>query len=190
MKKLMTSALVILAMTAFGSAATAEEGAFVLGHTVKDIDGNTKNLLDYKGKVLLIVNVASKCGMTPQYSDLVALHEKYSDQGVAILGFPANNFAGQEPGTNAQIKEFCSTNYNVTFDMFSKVSVAGEDKAPLYQDLTSTEKNGDFGGEISWNFTKFLVGRDGKVIARFEPRIRPTSPEVVEAIESALVESQ
>jgi glutathione peroxidase len=136
---------------------------------------------------LFIVNVAPKCGLTPQYQQLVALHEKYGDQGFQILGFPANNFMGQEPGSNEEILKFCVSEYDVAFDMFSKVSVKGQDMTPLYQELTSAEQNGDFGGAIRWNFTKFLVGKDGRVIARFEPRTKPDAPEVISAIEKALL---
>ena len=135
----------------------------------------------YKGKVLLLVNVASKCGFTPQYTALEALYEKYKGEGLVVMGFPANNFMAQEPGTNEEIKTFCSRKYNVTFPMYSKISVKGDDKAPLYQFLTEQK-----GGEIKWNFTKFLIGRDGTIIARFEPAVKPDSPEVVSAIEKAL----
>jgi glutathione peroxidase len=148
--------------------------------TLNSIDGNAAPLAQYKGKVVMIVNVASKCGYTPQYAGLEALYEKYKDKGFVILGFPANNFGQQEPRTNAEIKSFCSRTYNVTFPMYSKISVKGDDKAPLYQYLTQT------GGEIKWNFTKFLVGKDGKVLTRFEPAITPDSPEVAGAIEKAL----
>ena len=148
--------------------------------TLNSIDGRPAPLAAYQGKVVLIVNVASRCGFTPQYAGLEALYEKYIDRGFVILGFPANNFGGQEPGTNEEIKTFCSSKYNVTFPMYSKISVKGDDKAPLYQFLTAT------GGEIQWNFTKFLVDKNGKVVARFEPKVTPESPEVAEAIEKAL----
>ena len=148
--------------------------------TLNSIDGKPAPLSAYQGKVVLIVNVASRCGFTPQYAGLEALYEKYKDRGFVILGFPANNFGSQEPGTNEEIKTFCSSKYNVTFPMYSKISVKGDDKAPLYQFLTAT------GGEIQWNFTKFLVDKDGKVVARFEPKVTPESPEVAEAIEKAL----
>ena len=148
--------------------------------TLNSIDGKPAPLSAYQGKVVLIVNVASRCGFTPQYAGLEALYEKYKDRGFTILGFPANNFGGQEPGTNEEIKTFCSSKYNVTFPMYSKISVKGDDKAPLYQFLTAT------GGEIQWNFTKFLVDKDGKVVARFEPKVTPESPDVAEAIEKAL----
>jgi glutathione peroxidase len=149
--------------------------------TLNSIDGQPAPLAAYKGKVLLVVNVASKCGFTPQYTALEALYEKYKDQGLVVIGFPANNFMSQEPGTNEEIKTFCSRKYNVTFPMYSKISVKGDDKAALYQYLTSTS-----GGEIKWNFTKFLVSKDGTVIARFEPKVTPDSPEVISAIEKAL----
>lgn len=160
----------------------------VLDFTVKNIEDKDIPLSNYKGKVMMIVNVASKCGLTPQYEQLEALHEKFSGKGLTILGFPANNFKSQEPGTNEEIKTFCSTKYNVKFDLFAKISVAGEDIAPLYHFLTATEHNGEFGGEIQWNFTKFLVNRKGEVIARFEPKTKPDDPEVIKAIEGALAE--
>jgi glutathione peroxidase len=149
--------------------------------TLPAIDGAPAPLSAYKGKVVLIVNVASKCGYTPQYAGLEKLYEKYKDNGFVILGFPANNFGAQEPGTNEEIKTFCSRNYNVTFPMYSKISVTGDDKAPLYQYLT-----GATSGEIKWNFTKFLVDGDGKIIARFEPKVAPDSPELIAAVEKAL----
>ena len=149
--------------------------------TLNSIDGKSAPLAAYQGKVVLIVNVASRCGFTPQYAGLEALYEKYKDRGFAILGFPANNFGGQEPGTNEEIKTFCSTKYSVTFPMYSKISVKGDDQAPLYQFLTAAT-----GSEIQWNFTKFLVDKNGKVVARFEPKVTPESPEVAEAIEKAL----
>jgi glutathione peroxidase len=148
---------------------------------LNSIEGKPAPLSAYKGKIVLVVNVASRCGYTPQYKGLEALYEKYKDQGFVIAGFPANNFGSQEPGTNEEIKTFCSSKYNVTFPMYSKISVAGADKAPLYEYLTRTG-----GGEVKWNFTKFLVGRDGKVIARFESKVDPESPEMVAAVEKAL----
>jgi glutathione peroxidase len=153
---------------------------------LNSIDGQPAPLSRYKGKVAMIVNVASKCGYTPQYAGLEALYEKYKSQGFVILGFPANNFGAQEPGTNEEIKTFCSRTYNVTFPMYAKISVKGEDKHPLYQFLTDKQANPATGGEIQWNFTKFLVGKDGKVIARFESAVTPESPEVTAAIEKAL----
>jgi glutathione peroxidase len=158
----------------------------VLSYTMKNIDGQEVPLSKYRGKVLLLVNVASKCGNTKQYKPLEEIYAKYADKGLAILGFPANNFGGQEPGTEMEIKSFCTTKFNVTFDLFSKVSVKGDDKCPLYQFLTSKEQNGAFGGDITWNFEKFLVGRDGKVLLRIAPKTMPDAPEVVKAIEEAL----
>ncbi|MGH9916981.1 MAG: glutathione peroxidase, partial [Pyrinomonadaceae bacterium] len=140
----------------------------------------------YKGKVVLFVNVASKCGFTPQYEGLQKLYTKYKDQGFVILGFPANNFHGQEPGTNAEIKEFCSTKYNVSFPLFSKISVKGDDIDPLYKFLTSKETNPEFSGEITWNFNKFLIDRTGKIIARFDSKITPEDNKVTSVIEAAL----
>ena len=154
--------------------------------TLNSIDGQTAPLSAYQGKVVLLVNVASKCGFTPQYKELEALYEKYKDQGLVVVGFPANNFMAQEPGTNEEIKTFCTRTYNVTFPMYSKISVKGDDKAPLYQFLTDKSANPSTGGEIKWNFTKFLVGKDGKVVARFEPAVKPDAPQVVAAIEKAL----
>jgi glutathione peroxidase len=165
---------------------TSENAKGALGFTVEDIDGNDVSLKRYLGQVVLIVNVASKCGLTPQYEELQELHERYAGQGLAILGFPANDFLSQEPGTNEQIKQFCSTKYGVGFDMFAKISVKGRDQCALYAYLTSKEDNPEFGGELAWNFTKFLVGRDGKIIGRFEPRVRPSDPKVISAIEAAL----
>jgi glutathione peroxidase len=154
--------------------------------TLNSIDGKPAPLSAYQGKVVLIVNVASRCGFTPQYAGLEALYEKYKDRGFTILGFPANNFGGQEPGTNEEIKTFCSSKYNVTFPMYSKISVKGDDQAPLYQFLTDKQANPATGGEIQWNFTKFLVDKNGKVVARFEPKVTPESPDVAAAIEKAL----
>lgn len=157
-----------------------------LSFVMKDIDGKEKALTDYKGKVVLIVNVASKCGFTPQYAGLEKLHEKYADQGLAILAFPANEFGHQEPGTNPEIKQFCTSKYGVKFDMFSKVVVKGDGICDLYTYLTSSETDPEFAGEIQWNFTKFLIDRDGKVIARFGPRTPPESKDITAAIEKAL----
>ncbi len=158
----------------------------VLDFTMRDIDGKDVKLDTYRGKVVMIVNTASKCGLTPQYEGLQALYDKYKDQGMVILGFPANNFLGQEPGTEAEIKEFCTLKYKVTFPMFAKISVKGEDQDPLFNFLTNKATNPDFAGDISWNFNKFLIDRKGKVVARFEPKVKPDSPEVTAAIEKYL----
>jgi glutathione peroxidase len=148
---------------------------------MKSIDGKPVSLSAYKGKVVLFVNVASKCGYTPQYSGLESLYKKFKDQGFVIVGVPANNFGSQEPGTDAEIAQFCSRTYNVTFPMLSKVSVKGADMTPLYGYLTAAK-----GGDVKWNFTKFLVGKDGKVIERFESGVAPESPQLTSAIQQAL----
>jgi glutathione peroxidase len=149
----------------------------------KTITGTEKKLADYQGKVLLIVNVASKCGLTPQYAGLEKLHEDYASKGLAVLGFPANEFGAQEPGSDGEIASFCTTNYGVKFEMFAKVKVKGDGIDPLFAHLTSDPK---VGGAIKWNFNKFLVGKDGEILARFEPQVDPLSPEVKAAIEKAL----
>jgi glutathione peroxidase len=166
-------------------AATAFAASSVYDFTLDSIDGKPAPLANYKGKVLLLVNVASRCGFTPQYTALEATYEKYKDQGFVILGFPANNFGGQEPGTNAEIKTFCSSKYMVTFPLYAKVSVKGDDQTPLYHFLT-TDANPSLTGDIKWNFTKFLVDRNGNVVQRFEPATKPDSPEVISAIEKTL----
>lgn len=153
--------------------------------TLNNIDGKAMPLADFKGKVILMVNVASQCGYTPQYTALESIYEKYKDQGFVILGFPANNFGAQEPGTNEEIKTFCTRKYSVSFPMYSKISVKGDDQAPLYQYLTQTA-DPSHTGDIKWNFTKFLVDRNGNIIQRFEPAVTPDSKEVAEAIEKAL----
>ena len=156
--------------------------------TMKNIDGADVSLSGYKGKVIMIVNVASKCGFTPQYEGLQDLYEKYGEQGFVVLGFPANNFMWQEPGSDAEIKSFCYTKYEVTFPMFSKISVKGKEQHPLYKYLTSEKTNPEFSGGISWNFNKFLIGKDGKIINRFGSKTSPQSKEVINAIEKALSE--
>jgi glutathione peroxidase len=157
----------------------------VYGFSVKKINGENATLNDYKGKVLLIVNVASKCGLTPQYDALQKVYEANKDKGLVVLGFPANNFGGQEPGTDAEIKTFCSSKYNVTFPMFSKISVKGEDIHPLYKWLLAQTENHS---DIEWNFGKFLIARDGSKVLRFSPRDTVESPNVKKAIESLLAE--
>jgi glutathione peroxidase len=183
------SSLALLAL-AFSMAATAfaapPDAKSVYDFTLKSIDGQPTPLSEYHGKVLLLVNVASRCGFTPQYTALEAVYEKYKSKGLVIVGVPANNFGGQEPGSNEEIKTFCTKKYSVSFPMMSKLSVKGEDKTPLYQFLTSKSADPKFGGEIQWNFTKFLFDRNGNPLARFEPNVTPDSPEVTAAIESAL----
>src|SRR6266550_1418213 len=154
----------------------------IYGFTLTSIDGKPAPLADYKGKVVLMVNVASQCGYTPQYTALEAIYEKYKDQGFVILGFPANNFGAQEPGSNEEIKTFCTRKYSVTFPMYSKVSVKGADQAPLYSYLTKDTGPG-LSGDIKWNFTKFLVDRNGNVVQRFESAVAPDSEEVTSGIE-------
>jgi glutathione peroxidase len=158
----------------------------ILDFTMKDIDGRDVLLRTFEGRILLVVNVASKCGLTPQYRGLQELYDRYRPKGFEILGFPANNFLGQEPGSDQQIQEFCSTTYSVTFPLFAKISVKGKDIHPLYEFLTRPGTNPGFDGKIGWNFAKFLVDRSGKVIARFEPKTEPLSAEVVGAVEQAL----
>jgi len=175
--------LLLFAVAATCMAAPAKS---IYDFTLDTIDGKPVAFSSFQGKVVLVVNVASKCGFTPQYTGLEALYEKYKDRGLLIVGIPANNFMAQEPGTNEEIKKFCSNKYNVTFPMMAKVSVKGDDKAPLYSFLTDTAEAPQFGGDIKWNFTKFLFDRHGKPLARFEPAVTPDSPEVTAAIESAL----
>lgn len=151
--------------------------------TMDDIDGKPVNLGHYKGKVLLLVNTASLCGNTPQYTDLESVYEQYRDKGFEVLAFPANNFGQQEPGTNAEIKGFCLTKYSVSFPLFSKISVKGSDKHPLYQYLT---EHSPFPGEVEWNFQKYLVDRSGNIVGRFHHRTKPLSPEVIREIERVL----
>ena len=170
----------------FVAATLMGAGKNVFDYTLNTIDGQPAPLSAFKGKVVMLVNVASRCGFTPQYTALEAIYEKYKDRGFVIVGIPANNFGAQEPGTDQEIKTFCQSKYNVTFPMMSKVSVKGDDKTPLYQYLTDRAVNPKTGGDIQWNFTKFLVGPDGQVITRFEPKVTPDSPEVTGAIENAL----
>ena len=158
----------------------------VLNFTMKSLAGEDVNLSQYQGKVILMVNTASKCGNTPQYKDLEALYTKYQDKGFVVLGFPANNFHAQEPGTDKEISEFCTKNYGVTFPMFSKIEVLGANKAPLYKYLTESATDPKFPGEITWNFEKFLIGRDGQITNRFAPKVKPSTPDVVNAIEADL----
>ncbi len=170
------------------TAAEPKKAKSVHDCTMTDIDGKDVKLNKYKGKVALIVNTASKCGYTPQYEGLQATYNKYKDQGFVVLGFPANNFGGQEPGTNEEIKEFCTSKFKVGFPMFAKISVKGEDQHPLYRFLTSKETNPEFGGDISWNFNKFLVDRKGRIIARFSSKDKPEGEAVTQAIEKALAQ--
>ena len=188
---------VVLVLAAAALAAGAYKFGFILNpspttpvieksmyeFTMKDIDGKDVKLDTFKGKVVMIVNTASKCGYTPQYEGLQALYDKYKDKGFVILGFPANNFMGQEPGTEAEIKEFCTSKYKVTFPMFAKISVKGEDQHPLYNFLTNKTTDPQFAGEISWNFNKFVVDRAGNVVARFGSKDTPDGEPVIAAVE-------
>jgi len=175
----------VWALLLVGTVAMAGEKS-IYDFTMNSIDGEPTPLSKFHGKVVLVVNVASRCGFTPQYSALEKVYEKYKDRGFVIVGFPANNFGGQEPGSNQEIKTFCSTKYNVTFPMMAKVSVKGDDKTPLYQFLTDKTASPSTGGEIQWNFTKFLIGPDGRPVARFEPNVTPDDPQVTAAIEKEL----
>lgn len=156
----------------------------VIDHAVRTLAGEPKSLADFRGQVLLLVNTASACGLTPQYHALEALHQRYKARGFSVLGFPCNDFGAQEPGGPEEIQQFCSTRFAVTFPLFEKVRARG-DKSPLYRTLTEDLPEG-LRGEIRWNFTKFLVGRDGRVLRRFEPQVEPVAPEVTQAVEAAL----
>ncbi len=173
-----------------GPAAAAEKGkkkvAPVLNFKMTGLDGKPVELSRYQGKVVLIVNVASECGYTPQYKALQALHEKYAKEGLAVLGIPSNDFGGQEPGSNAQIADFCKKNYGVTFAMFAKVPVTGKDQCPLYKFLAAKETNPRFGGPVKWNFEKFLVNRRGEVVGRFDSATEPDSDTLTRAIKTEL----
>ena len=162
----------------------AAHSASIYDISVKDIDGKNVSLGDYKGKVLLIVNVASKCGFTPQYKALEATYQKYADKGFVILGFPCNQFASQEPGTDEEIKQFCTSKYFITFPLFDKIEVNGANRHPLYQILAGSDS--PFPGNIGWNFTKFVIGKDGQIVNRFDSKTTPDSPQVIAAIETAL----
>ena len=154
--------------------------------TVRDIDGNEQSLSAYEGRVALVVNVASKCGLTPQYDGLQRLYDQYRKQGLEILAFPCNQFMEQEPGTEAEIKEFCTVQYGTTFPLFGKIEVNGEGRAPLYSWLTDSAAGPEEAGDIKWNFGKFLIGRTGEILARFAPQTEPCAKEVQSAVEAAL----
>jgi glutathione peroxidase len=184
---LLVAALIVVSTGGIAQTATAAaQEKTVLDLKMKSLDGKNVDLADYKGKVVLIVNVASKCGLTPQYEQLEAIYKKYSEEGLAILGFPCNQFGGQEPGTAEEIQEFCKANYGVTFDLFEKIDVNGDGAAELYKTLTALETKPTGPGKISWNFEKFLVDRNGVVVARFSPKTKPDDPEVTKAIEAEL----
>jgi glutathione peroxidase len=176
--------ILLTALLAIGSVMFAIAAPNLYDIKVKDIDGKDTTLAAYKGKVVLIVNVASKCGYTPQYLPLEALYQRFKNIGFVVLGFPCNDFGGQEPGTNKDIKEFCSNDYGVTFPLFDKVHAKGPQQHPLYAALTG--KDSPFPGDIKWNFTKFLIGRDGRIIKRYESKVTPDDQELVKAVEAAL----
>lgn len=183
--------LVLLVLAAAGmppqkGLAGGNRARSVLDFTMKSIDGRDVPLSGYRGKVLLIVNVASECGYTPQYKDLEALYRMYKNRGLEILAFPANNFGGQEPGTDAEIKNFCKTTYDVSFDLFSKISVKGNDQHPLYAFITSPETDPKFSGDVKWNFQKYLVDKSGTIIGKYLSAVKPLSKDLVSAIDSAL----
>jgi glutathione peroxidase len=182
---LLTGLLAVIA----GSALAEDSAAGPLGFKMKSITGQDVDLSDYKGKVVLMVNVASKCGYTPQYEGLEAMYEKYNNKGFVVLGFPCNQFLWQEPGSDAQIAEFCSKTYHVKFPMFSKIEVNGKNAAPLYQYLTTIDTKPAKKGKISWNFEKFLIGKNGQVVARFAPGTEPNSKEVISAIEAEIAKN-
>lgn len=177
-------ALVLLAAITFLQILVTRAAGSIYDIPLKDIDGNNTSLKPYQGKVLLIVNVASKCGFTPQYTALEATYQKYKDQGLVVLGFPCNQFAHQEPGTDAEIKQFCTSKYDVSFPMFDKIEVNGANRNPLYVLLAG--EGSPFPGNIGWNFTKFVIGRDGKILNRFASPVKPDSAEMTHAIETAL----
>ena len=183
MKKVM---LLFILMIMINLIHSEEKAMSIYDFTMEDIKGDSVNLTDFKGEVILIVNTASKCGFTYQYEGLEKLYETYKDSGLVILGFPANNFLKQEPGSDKEIASFCSLNYGVTFPMFSKISVKGKDIHPLYEYLTSKESDHEFGGKISWNFNKFLISRNGKIINRFGSKVKPRNEKIIKAVEDAL----
>ena len=187
MTRIAAAALAALVLAAAPALAEEKEkDNTVLDHKMKSLDGKEVDFAGYKGKVLMIVNVASECGLTPQYEDLQALHEKYNKEGLAVLGFPCNQFGGQEPGDAEEIRKFCDANYGVKFDLFEKIEVNGDGQCDLYRELTVKEAGAKFPGKITWNFEKFLVNKEGEVVARFAPRTRPTDEEVIKTIETEL----
>jgi glutathione peroxidase len=180
------SSLAAALAAAAALAGATTEASSIYDFQVQDIDGRARSLQEFRGKVLLVVNVASRCGFTYQYEGLEALHREYGPRGLVVLGFPANDFLGQEPGTNEQIKEFCTLSYGVSFPMFAKIHVKGREIHPLYRYLTDKRTNPRFAGGITWNFNKFLIGRDGEVLDRFGTREEPGSDRIRRAVEQAL----
>ena len=184
MKTIPIVAVSILAVAVLTQILFAQGMSKLYDIPLKDIDGKATSLKPYKGKVLLVVNVASKCGYTPQYKGLEALYQQFKSKGLLVVGFPCNDFGAQEPGTNEEIKEFCSKNFSVTFPLFDKIHVKGAEQHPLYATLTGKES--PYPGDIKWNFSKFLIGKDGKILKRFESSVKPESSEMTKAIEEAL----
>ncbi len=186
MKNLFSGIALSLVLLSAAPVCAAEKIPAVLNFKMKTLDGKEVPLSRYQGKVVLMVNVASRCGLTPQYSSLQKLYETYKDKGFVVLGFPCNQFGMQEPGSAQQIKQFCTANYGVTFDLFSKIDVNGPEAAPLYKFLTSKQTDPDHAGRIRWNFEKFLISKQGEVVERFAPGVKPDSPQVTSAIEREL----
>jgi len=186
MSRLTTLALAVGVFAMSIGTATAADKPAALNFKMKSLDGKEVDLSQYQGKVVMVVNVASKCGLTPQYKQLQALYEKYEKDGLVILGFPCNQFLHQEPGTAKEIQKFCSVNYGVSFPLFAKIEVNGDGACPLYKHLTALETKPTGAGKISWNFEKFVIGRNGEVVARFSPRTTPDAPEVVKVIQAEL----
>jgi glutathione peroxidase len=186
MKHLLALSTALLLSLSAAALAGESKDNYVLDYKMQSLDGKQVDLNQYKGKVVLIVNTASECGLTPHYEGLQALHEKYKDKGLVVLGFPCNQFGGQEPGSAKEIRAFCTTNYGITFPMFAKIEVNGDGQCDLYKQLTVKQAGAKFPGKIKWNFEKFVVGRDGQVIARFEPRTKPDDEKLVGTIEKQL----
>ena len=183
----MRSMLSVFLLGVFATmAAAADDHECALNFEVKNIDGKTVDLEDFEGKVVLVVNTASECGLTGQYKGLQAMYEKFKDDGLVVLGFPCNQFGKQEPGSESEIKEFCTSEYQVTFPMFSKVEVNGDGATPLYKYLTSKEVKPAGKGKVSWNFEKFLIDRDGQLIHRFAPNTDPSDPDLLKAVQAEL----
>ncbi|MBA61689.1 MAG: glutathione peroxidase [Planctomycetaceae bacterium] len=185
LKQMFIGVFAMMVMTT-AMVASAADAPAALNFKAKNIDGKEVDLSKYKGRVVLVVNLASRCGLTPQYLQLQGLHAKYNAKGLSVVGFPCNQFGKQEPGSEAEIKEFCTSTYKVEFDLFSKVDVNGDAAHPFYKHITSLKTKPKGAGNVSWNFEKFLLDREGNVIARFEPRTKPDAPEVVKLIEAHL----
>ena len=189
MRHFLCAGVALVCLFASTIAQGEEKVPAALDFTMKSLDGKDVKLSDYEGKVLLVVNVASECGLTPQYKQLQALHKEYADKGLVVIGFPCNQFGKQEPGTAEEIKSFCAENYGVEFPMMAKVEVNGEDACDFYQHLTKLDLQPKGAGKVSWNFEKFVIGKNGEPVARFEPRTEPNSKEVLDAIDAELAKN-